>query len=298
MIAARALRMKYAAHTTIIRAGAIPKRLSILRSGTVSRLYSLDNHLIPVEHLHRGALWGHAALIQPSTSINDLYRTDMHGAETIEIPIIDLLALFEQYPEIAATVAHNLLKFQSKQKTHDDLILSCLYGVNHMLQSAGTPQDKWAATLRLAADTLGARSAFIARFDPLAHRIHIVAHLQTPSLAGTSFSLLADTLLATVFTTRTSLIVGPHSRERKFMHVPYFRQTMAIAPLIANTNVIGAIALTDSVRYEGFTTHDSECLNVIGGLLAQALITVQEQENQNQQAQLKRSYIGNMHNLE
>jgi hypothetical protein len=287
-----ALHIHYDPHTTILRAGSALKRIGIVQDGSLTRAFNVDTHILPIEHLHRNGLWGQRALIQPNARITETLRTEKHAAECIEIPIFQLLQLFEKFPELGATVAHALLKLQLAQKTHDDTILSCLYGINHILQSEGTPNDVCRASLQLTADTLGARFAFLAHFDTTTHRIQMIEHLQTPTLAGASYSLLADTLLATVYTTRTSLIIGTHTRERKFLPLPYFRPTMTIVPLIAHNEVIGALAITDSLRQGGFTTQDSELLNVIGGMLVPLLTSMKEQEITAQKAHLKRSYIG------
>ncbi len=286
-----ALRIKYDPRMIVLNAGTIPKRIGIIRRGSMTRLFSLDNHLIPIEHLHSGSLWGDDALIQPSARASAMLRTEQHGAESIEIPIFQLLGLFEKFPELGATVAHALLKLQSAQKMHNEDTLSCLYGINHILQGAGTPADKCAAALRLAADTLGARGAFLARFDTTARRILMLTHLGTPSLTGRSYSLLADTLLAMVYTTRTSHIIGKRNAERKFMKMEYFKPSMALAPLIAHTDVIGVIAITDATGHDGFTTHESELLNVIGGMLVPLLLAMEHQDMTTHNQYLKRTYI-------
>lgn len=297
-IANIALRLRYEPHTVIIRANTIPKRLIIVRHGMLIRYFSNDNHVVPVEHLHRNSLWGHRMLITPSLKTPQMVRTGSHGAETIEIPIHALLGLFEKHPDLGNTIAHALLKILARLKTEDDTILGCIYGLSHILQGVGSVGDKCTAALNLATETLGAQGSFIARFDPTARQSMIIADTSKVSLAGTTRSFLSDTILATVYTTRAALVLGPHTTERKHRTMPYFRPTMAIVPLIAHTQVIGALAITDSTKRGGFSTHESELLNVIGSMLVPLLMEMQEADHGRHNDLIKRAYIGSLQHLE
>jgi hypothetical protein len=297
-IAGIAMRMRYEPNTVIVRADTIPKRLVIVCHGMLVRYFSNDSHIIPVEHLHRGSLWGHRMLVTPALYTPQIVRAGANGVETIEVPIVKLLKLFEQSSELSTTVAHSLLKILAQLKTEDDETLGCIYGIGHILQGVGSVSDKCNAALHLACETLAAQTGFIASFDTTAHRSFIIAHNGSPSLTGSSRSMLSDTILATVFTTRTSLVLGPHTVERKHQSMPYFRPTMMLVPMIAHTTVIGALALTDASRRGGFSTRDVELLNVIGSMLTPLLMERQQSDHSTQHDLIKRAYIGSLHHLE